>query len=227
MSAADWQALVTTLQLAAVTTLVLLLLGTPLAWWLARTRSRAAVAIEAVVALPLVLPPTVIGYYLLVAIGGHSPLGQIFEAITGYTLAFSFSGLVVASVIFNIPFAVQPMQRAFEAISSDIHEAAKCCGLTRWQAFYKIDLPLAWPGILSACVMTFAHTLGEFGVVLMVGGNIPGETKTVAISIYDKVQSFDLASAGAMAFLLLIISLVTIAVSYGLVERLMRHRRSP
>lgn len=223
----DWTAISLSAKLAFATLLVLIPPALFTARWLAMTSFRGKPWIEGLMALPLVLPPTVIGYYLLVAIGGHSPLGQIFEAITGYTLAFSFSGLVVASVIFNIPFAVQPMQRAFEAISSDIHEAAKCCGLTRWQAFYKIDLPLAWPGILSACVMTFAHTLGEFGVVLMVGGNIPGETKTVAISIYDKVQSFDLAAAGAMAFLLLIISLVTIAVSYGLVERLMRHRRSP
>jgi molybdate transport system permease protein len=133
----------------------------------------------------------------------------------------------VASVIFNIPFAVQPVQRAFEAISPEIHEAAKCCGLTFWQAFVRIDLPLAWPGILSACVMTFAHTLGEFGVVLMVGGNIPGETKTVAISIYDRVQSFDFGSAGAMSLLLLIISLATIGVSYGLVARLLKRRHSP
>lgn len=222
----DWTAIALSAKLALATLLVLIPPALFTARWLAMTSFRGKPWIEGLMALPLVLPPTVIGYYLLVAMGGHSPLGRLFEAITGYTLAFSFSGLVVASVIFNIPFAVQPMQRAFEAISPDIHEAAKCCGLTFWQAFYKIDLPLAWPGILSACVMTFAHTLGEFGVVLMVGGNIPGETKTVAISIYDKVQSFDLASAGAMAFLLLIISLVTIAVSYGLVERLMRHRRS-
>lgn len=222
----DWTAISLSAKLALATLLVLIPPALFTARWLAMTSFRGKPWIEGLMALPLVLPPTVIGYYLLVAMGGHSPLGQMFEAVTGHTLAFSFSGLVVASVIFNIPFAVQPMQRAFESISPDIHEAAKCCGLTNWQAFYKIDLPLAWPGILSACVMTFAHTLGEFGVVLMVGGNIPGETKTVAISIYDKVQSFDLAAAGAMAFLLLIISLVTIAVSYGLVERLMRRRRS-
>lgn len=223
----DWTAILLSAQLALVTLLVLIPPAIFTARWLALTRFRGKPWIEGLLALPLVLPPTVIGYYLLVAMGVQSPLGRWFEALTGHTLAFSFSGLVVASVIFNIPFAVQPMQRAFEAIAPEIHEAAKCCGLTFWQALRKIDLPLAWPGILSACVMTFAHTLGEFGVVLMVGGNIPGETKTVAISIYDKVQSFDLAAAGAMALLLLVISLVTIGVSYGLVERLMRHRRSP
>ena len=223
----DWTAILLSVKLALVTLLVLIPPAIFTARWLALTPFRGKSWIEGLLALPLVLPPTVIGYYLLVAMGVQSPLGRWFEALTGHTLAFSFSGLVVASVIFNIPFAVQPMQRAFEAIAPEIHEAAKCCGLTFWQAMRRIDLPLAWPGILSACVMTFAHTLGEFGVVLMVGGNIPGETKTVAISIYDKVQSFDLGAAGAMALLLLLISLVTIGISYGLVERLMRHRRSP
>ena len=222
----DWTAINLSAKLALVTLLVLMPPAIFMARWLALTPFRGKPWIEGLLALPLVLPPTVIGYYLLMAMGVQSPLGRWFEALTGFTLAFSFSGLVVASVIFNIPFAVQPVQRAFEAISPEIHEAAKCCGLTFWQTLFRIDLPLAWPGILSACVMTFAHTLGEFGVVLMVGGNIPGETKTVAISIYDKVQSFDLAAAGAMALLLLVISLVTIGVSYGLVDRLMRRRRS-
>ncbi|MHB1397318.1 MAG: molybdate ABC transporter permease subunit [Trichloromonadaceae bacterium] len=222
----DWTAILLSVKLALVTLLVLIPPAIFTARWLALTPFRGKSWIEGLLALPLVLPPTVIGYYLLVAMGVQSPLGRWFEALTGHTLAFSFSGLVVASVIFNIPFAVQPMQRAFEAIAPEIHEAAKCCGLTFWQAMRRIDLPLAWPGILSACVMTFAHTLGEFGVVLMVGGNIPGDTKTVAISIYDKVQSFDLGAAGAMSLLLLLISLVTIGISYGLVERLMRHRRS-
>jgi len=222
----DWTAIVLSTKLALVTLLVLLPLAIFTARWLALTSFRGKPWIEGLLALPLVLPPTVIGYYLLVAMGSHSPLGRWFEAFTGQTLAFSFNGLVVASVLVNIPFAVQPVQRAFEAISPDIHEAAKCCGLSFWQAFRKIEIPLAWPGILSASVMTFAHTMGEFGVVLMVGGNIPGETQTVAIAIYDKVQSFDQASAGMLALLLLIISLVTIAVSYGLVEQLMRRRRS-
>lgn len=221
----DWQSIVLSLRLAAVTLLVLLPLAIAVAWWLAVTPFRGKAWIEGLLALPLVLPPTVIGFYLLVAMGSHTWLGQIYERLAGHTLAFSFTGLVVASVIFNIPFAVQPVQRAFEAIPQDIREAAQCCGLTFWQALRKIELPLAWPGILAAAVMTFAHTLGEFGVVLMVGGNIPGETKTVAISIYDKAQAFDLEVAGQMALLLLLICLVTIAVSYGFVTRLMQRRR--
>lgn len=221
----DWVAIALSARLAFMTLAVLLPLAIGMAYWLATTPCRWKPWIEGLLALPLVLPPTVIGYYLLVAMGGHSPLGQWFESIAGYTLAFSFSGLVLASVLFNVPFAVQPIQRAFEATPQEVREAAQCCGLTFWQAFRKIELPLAWPGILSASVMTFAHTLGEFGVVLMVGGNIPGETKTVAISIYDKTQSFEHASAGAMSLLLLVISLVTIAVSYGVVERLMQRRR--
>jgi molybdate transport system permease protein len=222
----DWTSITLSVELALATLAVLLPLALAGARWLAVTQMKGKPWIEGLLALPLVLPPTVIGYYLLVAMGSQTALGALFERLAGHTLAFSFSGLVVASVIFNIPFAVQPMQRAFEAISPDLREAAQCCGLTFWQGFRRIELPLAWPGVLSAAVMTFAHTLGEFGVVLMVGGNIPGETKTVAISIYDKVQSFDTASAGAMAALLLVISLVTIGVSYGLVERLMRRRRA-
>lgn len=221
----DWPAIELSVQLAVATLAVLLPLALLAARWLARTPMRGKPWIEGLLALPLVLPPTVIGYYLLVAMGGHSPLGRAFETVFQHTLAFSFSGLVVASVVFNIPFAVQPIQRAFEAIDPEVMEAAKCCGLTPWQAFRRIELPLAWPGILSAAVMTFAHTLGEFGVVLMVGGNIPGETQTVAIAIYDRVQAFDEAAAGAMSLTLLLVSLATIAVSYGLADRLMKARR--
>lgn len=222
----DATAIALSARLAGVTLLVLLPLAVLLGRWLAVTRTRFKPWIEGLLALPLVLPPTVVGYYLLVAMGNQSALGRLFEALAGHALAFSFGGLVFASVLVNIPFAVQPVQRAFESIAPDLREAAQCCGLTRWQALWRIELPLAWPGLLSAAVLTFAHTLGEFGVVLMVGGNIPGETQTVAISIYDRTQSFDHASAGAMAALLLVISLVTMAVSYGLVERLMRRRRS-
>lgn len=222
----DWTAILLSAKLALATLAVLLPLALIAARWLARTPFRGKPWIEGLLALPLVLPPTVIGYYLLVAMGGHSPLGRAFEAVFQQTLAFSFTGLVAASVVFNIPFAVQPIQRAFEAIDAEVLEAAQCCGLTRWQAFRRIELPLAWPGILSAAVMTFAHTLGEFGVVLMVGGNIPGETQTVAIAIYDRVQAFDEASAGAMSLALLLVSLATIAVSYGLADRLMKARRA-
>jgi molybdate transport system permease protein len=222
----DWPAIRLSIQLALATLAVLLPLALLAARWLAQTGFRGKPWIEGLLALPLVLPPTVIGFYLLVAMGGHSPLGRVFEAVFQQTLAFSFTGLVVASAVFNIPFAVQPIQRAFEAIDGEVMEAAKCCGLTRWQAFRRIELPLAWPGILSAAVMTFAHTLGEFGVVLMVGGNIPGETQTVAIAIYDRVQAFDEAAAGAMSLALLLVSLATIAVSYGLADRLMKARRA-
>lgn len=220
----DWTSIRLSVELALATLAVLLPLALAVARWLATTTWRGKPWIEGLLALPLVLPPTVIGYYLLVAMGSHSPLGRFYESLVGHSLAFSFSGLVVASVVFNIPFAVQPMQRAFEAIAPDIREAAQCCGLSFGQALRRIELPLAWPGILTAAVMTFAHTLGEFGVVLMVGGNIPGETQTVAISIYDKVQSFDHAAAGAMAALLLLISLVTIAVAYGFAARTMKRR---
>jgi len=220
----DWASIRLSVMLALVTLAVLLPLAVALSRWLAVTSLTVKPWIEGLLALPLVLPPTVIGYYLLVAMGSQNAVGQLYERLVGHALAFSFSGLVAASVIFNIPFAVQPIQRAFENIALDVREAAHCCGLTFWQALWRIELPLAWPGILSATVMTFAHTLGEFGVVLMVGGNIPGETRTVAISIYDKAQSFDHASAGAMSLLLLVISLVTIAVSYGWVGRRLRRR---
>lgn len=221
----DWVAVVLSLKLAIATQLLLLPPAIIGARWLALTHFRAKVWIEGLLALPLVLPPTVIGYYLLVIMGNQSPLGRSFENWWGQSLAFSFTGLVIASALVNIPFAVQPAQRAFEAIPAELHEAAKCCGLTFWQSFHRIELPLAWPGILSAVMMTFAHTLGEFGVVLMVGGNIPGETRTLAVSIYDRVQSFDFAAAGSMSLFLLLISLATIAVSYGLAERLLRRRR--
>jgi molybdate transport system permease protein len=221
----DWTAIALSAKLALATLMVLLPLAIATARWLSVTRTPAKPWVEGLLALPLVLPPTVIGFYLLVAMGTNSPLGQAFEAIAGQTLAFSFAGLVVASVIFNIPFAVIPLQRAFEAIPPDVREAAQCCGMTRWQAFTRVELPLAWPGLLSAAAMTFAHTLGEFGVVLMVGGNIAGETRTVAIAIYDSAQAFDHASAGAMSLLLLLVSVATIAVSHGLFARLNRRKR--
>ena len=172
--------------------------------------------VEAALALPLVLPPTVLGYYLLVSLGGKSFLG--------FPLVFSFAGILIASLIVNLPFAIQPIQRAFEAINPEIREAAQVSGLSNWQIFRLIELPLAWRGITSAAVLTFAHTLGEFGVVLMVGGAIPGETKTVSIAIYDKVQSFDTAGAGALALLLLGISLIAIALSYGVFGRSTRQQ---
>ena len=193
-----------------MTVLILIPASIALGRWLATTTHPVKPLLEAALALPLVLPPTVLGYYLLVSMGGASPLGNLFQQWTGHTLAFSFSGLLLASLIFNIPFAMMPIQRAFEAIPQDLFDAARTCGLSRWRTLWHIELPLAWRGILSGLIMTAAHTLGEFGVVLMVGGSIPGETKTIAISIYDKVQSFDLQSAGVMSATLLLISLVTL-----------------
>ena len=221
----DWTALSLSLALAAWTLAILVPLGIVAGRWLANTRSRSRPWLEALTALPLVLPPTVLGYYLLVAFGARSPLGAAIERLFGAPLVFSFAGLVVASVLVNVPFAVQPLQRAFASIPHEVREAAQCCGLSRWQAFARIELPLAWPGVLSAAVLTFAHTLGEFGVVLMVDGSIPGETKTVAIAIYDRVQAFDTASAGTMALALLVVSFVTVALSYVLSDRWLRSDR--
>ena len=211
----DWTALSLSLKLAAWTMLVLLPVGIVLGRALAWRRFALKPLAEGVLALPLVLPPTVLGFYLLTTLGGASPAGHWFQSVFGRPLVFTFEGLLVASVIFNLPFAIQPMQRAFEAIPQDVRDAAACCGLTRWQSLLRIELPLAWPGILSAMVMTFAHTLGEFGVVLMVGGSIPGETRTMAIAIYDSVQSFDNAAAGVMSAVLLGLSLVAMAVVYA------------
>lgn len=211
----DWTALLLSLRLAAMTVLVLLPIGIFVGRALAYRNFHGKGLAEALVALPLVLPPTVLGYYLLVAFGAASPIGQMWQTLFGGPLVFTFEGLLVASVIFNLPFAIQPMQRGFEAISPDVREAAACCGMSPWRALAKVELPLAWPGILTAMVLSFAHTLGEFGIVLMVGGSIPGETKTIAIAIYDRVQAFDEAAAGQMSALLLGISLVTIALSYA------------
>ena len=218
----DWSALTLSLKLAAATTIVLLplavLLARPLAW----SHFTGKALVEALVALPLVLPPTVLGFYLLLAMGGNSVLGQVWHGLTGRGLVFNFDGLLVASLIFNLPFAVQPIQRAFDAIPRSAREAAWCCGLSRWRTLWQVELPLAWPGLLSAMVLTFAHTLGEFGVVLMVGGNIEGETRTVAISIYDRVQAFDESGAAAMSALLVAISFAAIAALNLLTRRIGR-----
>lgn len=220
----DWQALTLSLKLATVTLAMLLPLGLLLGRWLAYTRFKGKSLVEAAVVLPLVLPPTVLGYYLLVSLGAASPLGSTMQNLFGVQLTFSFTGLVIASIIFNIPFMVQPIQRAFEAIPTNLSEAAIVSGLNGWQTFIKIELPLAWPGLLSAMVLTFVHTLGEFGVVLMMGGSIPGETQTIAISIYDRVQAFDLQAADRMALLLLILSMLAVAASYFAAAKMTRRR---
>jgi len=216
----DWQAVRLSVELALVTWLVLLPAGLALGRWLATTRFAGKAAVEALVVLPLVLPPTVLGYYLLVGLGAASPVGAWLATHFDVQLSFSFTGLVVASVVFNIPFMVQPIQRAFEAIPRDLAEAAAVSGLSFWQTLWRVELPLAWPGLLSATVLTFVHTLGEFGVVLMMGGNIPGETRTVAIAIYDRVQAFDLAGADRMALLLAVASLLAVAASFFASARL-------
>ena len=209
----DWPALWLSVRLSVATALILLPVGVLAARWLATSSHPLKPVFEAMLALPLVLPPTVLGFYLLVVMGGDSTLGALFQQLFGQTLAFSFTGLLVASVIFNIPFALMPMQRAFETIPTDLHDAARTCGLSRWRTLWRIELPLARRGILSAMIMTAAHTMGEFGVVLMVGGNIAGETRTIAISIYDKVQSFEMAAAGTMSAMLLVLSMLTLLVS--------------
>jgi len=210
----DWPALTLSLELAFWTVVILTPVGIVLGRWLAWSRMRGKGLVMALMTLPLVLPPTVLGFYLLVAFGGASPLGGAYEALLGRPLIFSFQGLLVASVVVNLPFAVLPMQRAFEGVGQDLREAAVCCGMGPWRCLTRVELPLAWPGILSAMVLTFAHTLGEFGVVLMVGGSIPGETRTIAIAIYDRVQAFDDAGAGIMAAALLAMSIVAISVVY-------------
>ena len=218
----DWDALWLSLRLGGLTVLLLIPLAIGLGRWLAVRSFAGKPIVEAALALPLVLPPTVLGFYLLVAFGSGAWLGSAYQQLFGHGLVFSFEGLLLASVIVNIPFAVQPIQRAFEAIAPDLREAAATCGMSWWRMLRRIEFPLAWPGILTGMVLTFAHTLGEFGVVLMVGGSIPGETRTLAISIYDRVQAFDTAAAGRMAALLLAISIIAIALSYALTTRVGR-----
>lgn len=215
----DWTALRVSLWLGAGTIAILLPLGVWFGRLLAVHQFRGKVLVEALVTVPLVLPPTVLGFYLLVLFGARSPLGQAFQSVVGQSLPFSFEGLLVASAIANIPFVVQPIQRGFEAIPSDVRDAAACCGLTPWQRFARIEVPLAWPGILTAAILTFAHTLGEFGVVLMVGGNLPGETRTLSVAIYDRMQAFDDRSAGVMAATLLVIAVVTLMLTTTLSRR--------
>ena len=218
----DWTALWLSLKLGGLTMLLLLPVAVAAGRFLAVTRMRGRSVLEAALALPLVLPPTVLGFYLLSAFGQNAWLGQLWRDLFGAPLVFTFEGLLIASVLVNIPFAVQPAQRAFEAIGPDLREAAASCGMPLRRALWRIELPLAWPGILTGMVLTFAHTLGEFGVVLMVGGSIPGETRTIAIAIYDRVQAFDDVAAARMSAVLLLISLITIALSYALSQRIGR-----
>ena len=211
-----WEAVWLSVRLSALTTLILLALGMPLAWWLATTKSRARPVVEALTALPLVLPPTVLGFYLLVLLSPDTWLGSTWLRLTGSTLTFSFTGLVIASCLYSLPFAVQPMQTAFTSVGRGVVEAAHTLGATRLDAFRSIALPLARRGVLTAAILSFAHTLGEFGVVLMVGGNIPGETRVISIEIFTAVETLDYRTAHILSAGLLITSFVVLTGVYVL-----------
>lgn len=211
------------LGLASVTTLILLALGTPLAWWLARTRSGLKPAIEALTALPLILPPTVIGFYLLLLLNPTSPVGGFWLSLTGETLTFSFTGLVVASVIYSLPFMVQPLQSAFEGVGRTPLEAAASLGASPLNAFFSVAAPLSIRGFLTASILSFAHTIGEFGVVLMVGGSIPGRTRVISIAIFEQVESLQYADAHILSGILIVFSFVTLLLVYSLNRRFRLH----
>jgi molybdate transport system permease protein len=215
----DLTALMLTLQLAAVSTLVLLVIGTPLAWWLARSRHRARLIVEALVALPLVLPPTVLGFYLLISLSPQGPVGATAQALGLPPLAFSFSGLVIGSVFYSLPFVVQPLQDAFRAIGQQPFDVAATLRASPLDRFFSVALPLARPGFLTATVLGFAHTLGEFGVVLMIGGNIPGETQVLSIAIYEHVEALDYGRAHVLSGLLLVLSFVMLLSLYAVNRR--------
>jgi molybdate transport system permease protein len=218
-AAANLDAILLTAKLASVVTLLLLLIGTPIAWWLANTRSRLKPPLEAIVALPIVLPPSVLGFYLLVAMGPHGPVGQVTQALGLGTLPFTFTGLVVASVFYSLPFVVQPIQNAFAAIGPGLLEAAATLRATPWDRFFTVALPLARPGFITAAVLGFAHTVGEFGVVLMVGGNIPGQTRVVSVQIYDHVEALEYGQAHELAILLMGFAFVTLFLLYAFNRR--------
>jgi molybdate transport system permease protein len=215
----DWQAIWLSVRLSVATTAILLAIGAPLAYWLTFARHRWKFLVEAAVALPLVMPPTVLGFYVLLAIGPRSPVGALYARLTGGMLPFSFQGLLVASVLYSFPFMVQPVASAFGAVDRKLIEASWCLGVSRAATFRRVVVPLARSGIATGAVLSFAHTMGEFGVVLMVGGNIAGVTRTVSISIYDQVQALDYRAAGQTSLALLGFSFVVLAVAYGLQRR--------
>ncbi len=216
MNEADIGALWVTLRLALITTVILLLLGTPLAWWLSRTQCKIKVLIEALVAIPLVLPPTVLGFYLLIMLAPDGPIGSFWQQLGGGTLAFSFSGLVIGSVLYSLPFVVQPLQNAFSNIGNHYLEAASTLRASPINRFFTLVVPLAKPGFITAATLGFAHTVGEFGVVLMIGGNIPGETQVLSIAIYDHVESLEYANAHLLSAGLLVFSLTVLVLVYSL-----------
>jgi molybdate transport system permease protein len=215
----DWEPFWLTLQLAVVVSAILLVIGLPIAYWIAFSRSRVKFLVEAVVALPIVLPPTVLGFYVLVALGPRSPLGRWWIALTGHTLAFTFSGLVIGSILYSLPFAVQPFAASFSGVDRKLMAASATLGASPVRTFVRVVLPLSIPGLITGTALSFAHTMGEFGVVLMVGGNIPGVTRTVSIDIYDQVQAANYAAANQTALLLLVICFGMLSVVYGLNRR--------
>ncbi len=215
----DWQAFRLTVELAVVVSAILFVVGLPLAYWIAFSRWRWKFLVEAMVALPIVLPPTVLGFYVLVALGSQSPLGRWWQSLTGHTLAFTFSGLVIGSILYSLPFAVQPFTASFSSVDRKLLAVSATLGASPLRTFFLVVIPLSVPGLLTGVVLAFAHTMGEFGVVLMIGGNIPGVTRTVSISIYDQVQSSNYAAANAMALLLLVFCFAVLTVVYGLNRR--------
>jgi molybdate transport system permease protein len=219
LQAMNVDALLLSLQLALCVSAILFVLGMPLAYWLAYSRWRGKFLVEAIVALPVVLPPTVLGFYMLLAMGPRGPLGKFWYAALGHGLAFTFAGLVIASVLYSFPFAVQPLVASFETVDRKLLDASAVLGASRIRTFCRVILPLSVPGIIAALVLSFAHTLGEFGVVLMVGGNLPGVTRTISIDIYDRVQALDYAGASRTALLLLLISFAVLAAVYGINRR--------
>ena len=211
----EWSAILVTIKLAMATTIALLLLGGPLAWWLSRTQTKLKPIIEALTAMPLVLPPTVLGFYLLILLSPNSAVGGMWLSLTGDTLTFSFTGLVLASIVYSLPFMVQPLQSAFSAIDQDVLDVASTLGASRWDQFFSIVLPNCRAGILTAVVLTFAHTVGEFGVVLMVGGNIAEETRVISIAIYENVETLNYGAAHSLSLLLLVFSFTVLFIVYS------------
>ena len=214
--AMDWQAFWLTIRLAAVVTAILVVVGFPLAYWIAFSRWRWKFLVEAIVALPIVLPPTVLGFYVLVALGQRSPLGSWWQSITGHTLAFTFEGLVIGSVLYSLPFAVQPIASSLSAIDRRLIDASAVLGVSKLGTFFRVLVPLSISGLVTGIALSFAHTMGEFGVVLMVGGNIPGVTRTLSITIYDQVQDLNYAAANTTAVVLVVIAFVLLALVYSL-----------
>lgn len=215
----DWMAIALSLKLAAVVSLILLVIGLPIAYWLTFSPRRWKFLVESLVALPLVLPPTVLGFYVLVALGSRSPVGRAWRAWTGHGLAFTFEALVIASILYSLPFGVQPIASSFAQIDRTLLEASAILGAGRLRTCWRIVVPLSLPGIIAGAVLTFAHTLGEFGVVLMVGGNLPGVTRTVSIAMYDDVQSLNFAAAHQTALVLLLLSFVSLSAVYALTRK--------